>query len=70
MADSLKNCKFHSILIENFFCSDFNAFEIFKEKHIPNSIFVDLELISDPESNIPHMMPNEDYFSKKVYQLI
>ncbi|PPR35582.1 MAG: 3-mercaptopyruvate sulfurtransferase [Alphaproteobacteria bacterium MarineAlpha6_Bin4] len=43
-----------------------NAFEIFKEKHIPNSIFVDLELISDPESNIPHMMPNEDYFSKKV----
>jgi len=46
--------------------SDLNAFEIFKEKHIPNSIFIDLEEISDPNSDLPHMMPNENYFSKKV----
>ena len=46
-----------------------NAFDIFKEKHIPNAIFIDLEEISDPESEIPHMMPNEDYFSKKISTL-
>jgi len=46
--------------------SDLNAFEIFKEKHIPNSIFIGLEEISDPNSDLPHMMPNENYFSKKV----
>ena len=39
--------------------SELNAFEIFKEKHIPNSLFIDLEEISDPNSNLPHMMQNE-----------
>ena len=28
--------------------SELNAFEIFKEKHIPGSIYIDLEEISDP----------------------
>ena len=46
--------------------SGLNAFEIFKEKHIPNAIFVDLEEISDPNSELPHMMPTEDYFEKKI----
>ena len=46
-----------------------NAFEIFKEKHIPNAIFIDLEEISNPESNLPHMMPDENYFSKKISSL-
>ena len=46
--------------------SDLNAFEIFKEKHIPNSIFIDLEEISDQNSSLPHMIPDNDYFSKKI----
>ena len=49
--------------------SELNAFEIFKEKHIPNSLFIDLEEISDPNSNLPHMMPSEEHFSKKISSL-
>ena len=46
-----------------------NAFEIFKEKHIPNAVFIDLEEISNQNSNLPHMMPEKDYFSKKISSL-
>ncbi len=46
-----------------------NANEIFKEKHIENSIFIDLEEISDPNSDLPHMMPSNNYLSKKISSL-
>ena len=49
--------------------SDLNAFEIFKEKHILNAVFIDLEEISNQNSNLPHMMPDNDYFSKKISSL-
>ena len=49
--------------------SGLNAFEVFKDKHIPNAIFVDLEEISDQNSNLPHMMPDNNYFSKKISSL-
>ena len=46
--------------------ANMNAFEIFKQKHIPNAIFIDLEKISNQNSELPHMMPDEEYFSKKI----
>ena len=46
--------------------SGLNATEIFKKQHIPNSIFIDLEEISDQNSDLPHMMPTEKIFSKKI----
>ena len=46
--------------------SGLNATEIFKKQHIPNSIFIDLEEISDQNSDLPHMMPTENNFSKKI----
>ncbi len=49
--------------------SGINGFDIFKEKHIPNSIFIDLDEISDINSDLPHMMPDENYFSEKVSSL-
>ena len=49
--------------------SGLNGFEVFKDKHIPNALFVDLEEISDQNSNLPHMMPDNDYFSKKISSL-
>ena len=49
--------------------SGLNGFDVFKEKHIPNSIFIDLEEISDTNSNFPHMMPDENYFSEKISSL-
>ena len=49
--------------------SGLNAFEIFKEKHIPNAIFIDLEEISNQSTNLPHMMPDKNYFSKKISSL-
>ena len=49
--------------------SGLNALEIFKNKHIPNAVFIDLEEISEPNSDLPHMMPDNDYFSKKISSL-
>ena len=49
--------------------SGLDEIEIFKEKHIPNAIFVDLEEISDQKSDLPHMMPQENYFSEKISSL-
>ena len=49
--------------------SGINAFDIFKEKHIPNAIFIDLDEVSDINSDLPHMMPDENYFSKKISSL-
>ena len=46
--------------------SGINGFDVFKEKHIPNAIFIDLEKISDLNSDLPHMMPNEKHFSEKI----
>ncbi len=48
---------------------ELDGFQIFKEKHIPKAIFIDLEEISNQNSNLPHMMPDEDYFSKKISSL-
>jgi len=49
--------------------SELNGFDVFKEKHIPNAIFIDLEKISNPNSNLPHMMPDEKHFSEKISSL-
>lgn len=49
--------------------SGLNAFDIFKKKHIPNAIFIDLEEISDQNSELPHMMPDNDFFAKKISSL-
>ena len=49
--------------------SGINGFDIFKEKHIPNAIFIDLDEVSDINSDLPHMMPDENYFSEKISSL-
>ena len=49
--------------------SELSGFDVFKEKHIPNAIFIDLEEISDLNSDLPHMMPDEKYFSEKISSL-
>ena len=49
--------------------SELNGFDVFKEKHIPNAIFIDLEKISNPNSDLPHMMPDEKHFSEKISSL-
>ena len=46
-----------------------NGSDVFKEKHIPNAIFIDLEEICDINSDLPHMMPNEIHFSEKISSL-
>ena len=46
--------------------SGINGFDIFKEKHIPNAIFIDLDEVSDINSDLPHMMPDENYLSEKI----
>ena len=37
-----------------------NAFEEYKTKHIPNSIFFDIDKNSNQKTNLPHMLPSKD----------
>ena len=46
-----------------------NALEEFNSCHIPNARFFDINKISDQSSNLPHMLPNEVFFSKMVSKL-
>ncbi|MEC7303371.1 MAG: 3-mercaptopyruvate sulfurtransferase [Pseudomonadota bacterium] len=38
----------------------------YREAHIPNAPFFDIDKIADPDATLPHMMPNEDLFAEKV----
>jgi len=41
----------------------------FTAQHIPGSVFFDIEKIADQDSSLPHMLPNESNFSKKISEL-
>ncbi|MBL28496.1 MAG: 3-mercaptopyruvate sulfurtransferase [Rhodospirillaceae bacterium] len=41
----------------------------FLERHIPGAVFFDVDAISDPDSDLPHMMPSEELFAAKVGEL-
>jgi len=41
----------------------------FQQKHIPSAQFFDIDLISDPNSSLPHMLPNTEQFSQAVSEL-
>ena len=46
-----------------------NALEEFNSCHIPNARFFDINKISEQSSDLPHMLPNELFFSKMVGKL-
>ena len=46
-----------------------NALEEFNSCHIPNARFFDINKISEQSSDLPHMLPNEFFFSEMVGKL-
>ncbi len=46
-----------------------NAYNEFKSEHIPGAQFFDIDEISDPLSNLPHMLPNIEKFISRVRKL-
>jgi thiosulfate/3-mercaptopyruvate sulfurtransferase len=38
----------------------------YAEGHIPGAVFFDLDVISDPASPYPHMLPSAEFFAQKV----
>ena len=46
-----------------------NGLEEFEQEHLPGAVFLDLDEVSDPESELPHTIPTEEYFSKKIGEL-
>ena len=38
----------------------------YREAHIPNAPFFDIDTIADNDTTLPHMMPNADLFAEKV----
>lgn len=43
-----------------------NGAQEYAEAHIPGAVFFDLDLISDPASPLPHMLPGAAFFAEKV----
>jgi len=41
----------------------------YRDKHIPGAIFFDVDAISDPSSDLPHMLPPTHVFSSKMRKL-
>jgi len=49
--------------------SDRNARVEFEDCHIPGSVFFDINEIADAASELPHMLPSPEKFSRKVQNL-
>ncbi|MBT6726584.1 MAG: 3-mercaptopyruvate sulfurtransferase [Deltaproteobacteria bacterium] len=41
----------------------------FEKEHIPGAVFLDLDELSDQDSELPHTFPTEEYFSTKIGEL-
>ncbi len=41
----------------------------YRSQHVAGARFFDIDKISDPDSDLPHMLPKPDYFAKAVEQL-
>jgi thiosulfate/3-mercaptopyruvate sulfurtransferase len=41
----------------------------FEKEHIPGGVFLDLDELSDQDSELPHTFPTEEYFSTKIGEL-
>ena len=46
-----------------------DAREEFYQAHIPGAVFFDLDQISDPGSELPHMLPSAEHFSEAISAL-
>ena len=59
------------ILDATFFLPDssLDAEEEYKKKHIPNSVFFDINKIADPKNPLPHMIPSKELFSIMMQNL-
>ena len=59
------------ILDATFFLPDsgLDAEEEYKKKHIPNSVFFDVNKIADPNNPLPHMIPSKELFSQMMQNL-
>ena len=49
--------------------SERDAAEEFEFRHIPGSVFFDIEEVSEHHTELPHMIPPPEYFAKKVGEL-
>lgn len=46
-----------------------NSQKEFEQRHIPNAQFFDIDLVSDQNSSLPHMLPNAKEFSSAISKL-
>ena len=46
-----------------------NAINEYNNEHIENSIFFDIDKISDPNDNLPHMFPSKEIFETHMQKL-
>ena len=46
-----------------------NAIDEYNNEHIENAVFFDIDKISDPNDDLPHMFPTKDVFETHMQKL-
>ena len=46
-----------------------NPYREYQDRHIPGARYFDIDRISDQDTELPHMIPGEGYFSQSVQEL-
>jgi len=70
--NELKQTKQNIIIFDSsYFLPDtgIDAFDEYNNEHIENAIFFNIDKISDPNNNLPHMFPSKDVFEKHMRNL-
>ena len=57
------DCSWHMPLTQR------DGYNEYLEEHIPEAIFFDIDKNSEPNTNLPHMLPKASYFQKIVSEL-
>src|ERR1700731_510224 len=45
------------------------ALELYRQRHIPNAVFFDIDDIADEKSTLPHMLPSAEKFAQRMRRL-
>ena len=70
--NELKKTKQNTIIFDSSYFlpnTGINAIDEYKNEHIENALFFDIDKISDPNDNLPHMFPSKNVFETHMQKL-
>ena len=70
--NELKNTKQNLIIFDSSYFlpnTGINAIDEYNNEHIENAVFFDIDNISDPNNDLPHMFPSKNVFETHMQKL-